>query len=279
MEKESLIDSFNLDYSSNIEIAEGIFWVGFADIKAGLHCNSYLVMDNNEAVLIDSGSRNDFSTVILKIMRTGLNPRKIVRLIYQHYDPDLCGNLPQLEALIDNNKLKIVSHYENNLFIDYYSSKTEKHCIEELDYHFTFSSGRRLEFIHTPYSHALGSFVTYDTKTKTLFSSDIFGSYDYSWELYTKIDESCSCCDPHNTCPTTGKYCQIIGIWDYHKRTMPSADALNYALKKIERLDIALIAPQHGSILHTPESRRVVADRLKSLQGIGIDGYIGGIRK
>lgn len=87
--------SRELDYSDYVEIAEGVFWVGFADETAGIHCNPYLIVDNNEAVLIDSGSRNDFSTVMLKIMRTGTNPGNIKRLIYQHYDPDLCGNIPQ----------------------------------------------------------------------------------------------------------------------------------------------------------------------------------------
>lgn len=266
----------NIDYDNNIEIAEGIFWVGFADSKAGLHCNSYLIVDSDEAILIDGGSRNDFSTVMLKIMRTGVNPQNIIRLIYQHFDPDLCGNLPQMEAIIKNNKLVVLSHRENNIFLDYYSTKTVKQCIEEQNYCFTFTSGRRLEFIHTPYAHSLGSFVTYDTKTKILFSSDIFGSYDTDWDLYTSIEESCSDCKPNKICPITGKYCNIVGIWDFHRRIMPSAKALHYALKKIDNLDVSLIAPQHGSILHTPASQKVAFDRLKSLSKIGIDNYTGG---
>jgi flavorubredoxin len=30
---------------------------------------------------------------MLKILRTGLKPAQIKRLIYHHYDPDLCGSL------------------------------------------------------------------------------------------------------------------------------------------------------------------------------------------
>ena len=33
-----------LDYSDYVEIAEGIFWVGFADETAGIHCNPYLIL-------------------------------------------------------------------------------------------------------------------------------------------------------------------------------------------------------------------------------------------
>ena len=264
----------NLDHNDYIEIAEGIYWVGFVDENAGFHCNPYLITDNDEAVLIDGGSRNEFSSVMLKIMRTGTKPKNITRLIYQHYDPDLCGNIPHLEAIIDSRDLKIISHYENNIFIDYYSVKSPKQCIKDIGFRFEFSSGRRLEFIPTPYSHAPGSFMTYDTKTKTLFSSDIFGGYGSNWSMYSQVFEQCENCSPENTCPVTGKNCQILGIVDFHKRIMPSAKALHYALSQLDGLDISLIAPQHGSILHNPVSQKVVIELLKSLTSVGIDYYL-----
>ncbi|MCL1848658.1 MAG: MBL fold metallo-hydrolase [Clostridiales bacterium] len=263
-----------LDYNEYVEIAEGVYWVGFADKEAGLHCNPYLIVDHDEAVLIDSGSRNDFGTVMLKILRTGTDPRHIKRLIYQHYDPDLCGNIPHMEALINHNELKILSHKENNTFIDYYSTKSLRECIEDLGLTFRFASGRELQFILTPYAHSAGSFVTYDTRTKVLFSSDLFGSYDADWSLYSPICESCAGCTPEALCPVTGKSCQIIGMWDFHKVIMTSTKALRYALSQIEKLDISLIAPQHGSLLYTPEIQSIAIKRLQALEGIGIDHFI-----
>jgi len=265
-----------IDYNDSIEIADGIYWVGFADENAGLHCNPYLIVDHGEAVLVDSGSRNDFSTVMLKIMRTGTNPHNITRLIYQHYDPDLCGNIPHMEAIIGGDKLKIISHRENNIFIEYYSTRSPKQCIEEMDYAFAFSSGRRLTFIPTPYSHSTGSFVTYDTMTRTLFSSDLFGSYDANWSLYAQIIEHCGHCEPAVFCPKTHERCQMHGILNFHQRVMTSARALHYALSRIEELDIALIAPQHGGILDTPAARKAVVSQLTKLKSIGIDHFLEG---
>jgi flavorubredoxin len=263
-----------LNYSDYIEIAEGVYWVGFWDEIAKLHCNPYLIVDNEEAVLIDGGSRNDFSTVMLKILRTGINPKNILRLIYQHYDPDLCGNLPHMEAVIGSKDLKIISHYENNTFINYYSSKSPKQCIEDLGFHFDFRSGRRLEFIRTPYSHSAGSFVTYDTKTKVLFSSDIFGGYDSDSSLYSQIFEKCASCCPEEICPITNNSCQIFGIWEFHQRIMTSTKALQYSLSQIEKFDISLIAPQHGSIFKNQLTQKIVIDRLKSLKDVGIDNFL-----
>jgi len=260
-------------YDNYIEIAEGIYWVGFADEHAGFHCNPYLIVDNGEAVLIDSGGRNDFSTVMLKIMRTGTNPKSIKRLIYQHYDPDLCGNIPHMEAMIDSNDLRLISHRENNAFINYYSVKSPMQCIEEMDLFYEFPSGRRLEFIHTPYCHVQGSFMTYDTKSKILFSSDLFGAYDSNWTFYTQINKKCHDCEPAENCKFSDKNCQITGILDFHKQTMPSINALKYTLDRIEKLEISMIAPQHGSVLDTEISRKVVINRLKSLENVGFDCF------
>jgi flavorubredoxin len=266
-----------LHYDDPIEIADGVYWVGFKDEDAGLHCNPYLIVDNDEAVLIDSGSRSHFSTVMLKIMRTGLNPKNIVRLIYQHYDPDLCGNIPHMEAMIDNANLKIISQHENNHFICYYSAKSPVLCIKELGMFYEFSTGRRLEFISVPYSHAPGNFITYDTKTKVLFSSDIFGAYDKDWTLYTQLSDSCINCDTasnrdvlHN-CIIKKSRCQMHEMLIFHKRVMPSTRALKYALTQIEKLDVSLIAPQHGSILDSVASRTAAIKQLKSLSCVGFD--------
>lgn len=264
----------DLNYNEYIEIAQGVYWVGFHDKKAGLHCNPYLIVDGDEAVLIDSGSRNDFSTVMLKIMRTGTRAGQINRLIYHHSDPDLCGNIPHVEAIINREDLKIISHKENNVFINYYSVRSPLLCVEEMGFHFEFSSGRRLEFILTPYCHASGSFMTYDTKTGILFSSDLFGSYDCSWGLFTQVDEGCSNCKPEGICPKTQEKCQIQGIMEFHRRTMPSRKAMQYALDQLEQRKISLIAPQHGSVLDTPASQQIVIKRLRELKDIGIDYFL-----
>lgn len=270
----NIIDDNDLDYFQPIQIAEGVYWVGFADDNAGLHCNPYLIVDNDEVVLIDGGSRDDFSTVMLKILRLGIDPKKINRLIYQHFDPDLCGSLPHLEAIILNPDLKIISQKDNNEFINYYSSKTPKLCIEKIGYAYTFKSGRRLEFYMTPYAHCPGSFITYDTKTGTLFSSDIFGSYDVDWGLYKHLPEECHQCKPERYCYKDDKKCQIYGILKFHRRKMNSAESLRYALEQIENLAPTLVAPQHGSLISKKEDINTIINRLKEEKYIGFDYFL-----
>lgn len=254
-----------------IQIADGIYWVGYPDRNAGLHCNPYLIVDGAEAVLVDGGSRDDFSNVMLKILRVGIRPSQISTLIYHHYDPDLCGSLPQLEAIIGGESLKVLSHWENNIFIHYYSSKTEK-----LDYRnqancFEFTSGRKLLFYPTPYCHQPGSFVTYDTKTKTLLSSDLFGSFDVRWSLYLQLHGECNDCPTHDRCPLDTRPCPIQGILRFHERIMTSNTAATYTLDRLSTLDIERIAPQHGSVIESKTDVQTVWQHVRAAEHVGID--------
>ena len=51
---------------------------------------------------------------------------------------------------------------------------------------------------------------------------------------------------------------------------MPSKDILNYALNKIERLDLELIAPQHGSIIQKP----YIGDLISKMKNLDCGLYI-----
>ena len=52
-----LMEMNQLDYLKPIEITEGIYWVGFVDNGASLHCNPYIIVDDDEVVLIDEIGR------------------------------------------------------------------------------------------------------------------------------------------------------------------------------------------------------------------------------
>ncbi len=264
-----------LKYDRPISVAEGISWVGFYEEATNFHCNPYLVVQGDKVVVIDSGSRGDFAVVMMKILQAGINPKQISALIYQHSDPDLCGSVPNMVDICENDNLLILSDVDNNFFINYYLEK-EKHSllkpIHDFNYQYEFN-GRILKFIGVPYSHSPGSFVTYDQNTKTLFSSDLFGSFSRSWDLFLKFDESCIDCPGDENCPQGKSYCPLIDILLFHKKIMPSGKALRYAMQAIKKLDIDLIAPQHGSIINAKRDIDSLIEKLATLEGVGIDQY------
>src|SRR5512133_885518 len=107
-------------YDGPIEIAEKIYWVGFHEKVSNFHCNPYLIVEGERAVLIDAGSRPDFAVVMMKILQTGIAPEQIAALVYHHVDPDLCGSMSNMVDICNNPELLILSHADNNTFISYY---------------------------------------------------------------------------------------------------------------------------------------------------------------
>ncbi len=263
-------------YDRPIQVAEGIYWVGYRVKDSGLTCNPYLVVQGDRAVLIDSGSRTDFAAVMMKILQTGIDPRKIIALIYQHYDPDLCGSMSNFLDMCDNPELRIISERRNNIFISFYIPENKHHLMDSIDAHdclFSFN-GRTLEFIPTPYAHSPGSFMTCDRNTKTLFTSDLFGGYSTAWDLFLELDEKCFVCADYTKCPKGKIACPIEEMLAFHKEIMPCKKALRHAVGKIKQMAIERIAPQHGSILQRQRDISWILEKLERLEEVGIDAIL-----
>ena len=263
-----------IDYERAVEIAKGVYWVGFYDTQSGLHCNPFLIVDGDEAVVIDGGSRPDFPTVMMKILQTGISPKQIRALIYQHYDPDLCGSLPSFEDLIGRKDLRVISAAASNMFIRHYAVRSKLEALENIGSRFEFSSGRILQFIKTPYAHSQGSHVTFDAASGILFSSDLFGSYGSEWSLYLDLSPECLACSDFADCRGRHIKCPVRDILKFHEKLMPSKKSLQHALKKVLPVPFTMIAPQHGSIIKGPNIMRHVIERLAGLKRVGIDALV-----
>lgn len=269
----SEVDTYNNLHA--VEIADNIYWVGYADIKSAMQCNPYLIIDGEEAVVIDGGSRPDFPSVMMKILSTGIAPSSITALIYQHYDPDLCGSVPHFEDIIDRHDLQIIAAKSDHMFIHHYSVSSPVVSLEELDHQFRFSSGRTLRFIPTPYAHNAGSYTTFDAQSGILFSSDLFGSYGVEWKLFMELTPECRDCNAYDHCPNEKPRCPLPDILRFHRKIFPSERAVRFALEQMAKVPFTMIAPQHGSIIRQARDIEIVWRRLATLTGIGIDGLLG----
>ena len=208
-----------------------IYWVGFADEKSGFSNNPYLIVDGEEAILIDPGSRlpQHYNTVKRKV-ESVIDLKKIKYLIVNHQDPDLCASLP-LFAEIVNPDVKIIAQLRTSLFIPYYGVTTEIIPVDDGDT-LTLSSGRTLTFLTTPYVHFAGAMVVHDDKTKTLFSSDIFGAFSINWTLYADENEY-----------------YVEAFKAFTEPYIGCKDPLLSALEKVSQFPIDRICPQHGSVI------------------------------
>ncbi|MBI4993353.1 MBL fold metallo-hydrolase [Candidatus Wolfebacteria bacterium] len=220
----------NHNYDDAVQVAPGIYWVGFYDKDAIFSCNPYLIIDEDEAILIDGGSLGHFPFVARKVFSI-IEPQKIKALILHHMDPDLCAAMPLFQNIIGRKDLQVISHHRAALLISYYSQeKINFYYPEENGNIYKFSSGRTLRFIPAHYLHTPGTINTYDEKTKTLFSSDLFAAFTPKWELYA--DDS-----------------YFEKMKGFHENYMPSKEIMSRYLAKVKGLELDMICPQHGSVI------------------------------
>jgi len=235
----------SVDLSKPIEIAEDIFWIGYVVPNDPFQCHVYLVRNGEESVLIDPGSMITFPVVLEKLFQ--VTPlRNIKYIILHHQDPDIVGCYSTLESIFPKGERFIVTHWRTETLLKHYQWKTPFYLINEHDWKLK-AGDREFEFVFTPYAHFPGAFCTFDKKTKTLFSSDIFGAISDKFLLFAEDDED-----------------YYKGVELFHKHYMPSRLILNYVLDRIEEKSPELIAPQHGSIIKK-DMIKLIINRLRLL--------------
>lgn len=219
--------SFN--YSEAVEVAGGIYWVGSHNPKDLFHCNPYLLVDGEEAVLFDPGGVTDYAKVAEKVFSL-VKPAQIRYVVLHHQDPDLCASAPLLEKVIGHGQMKIVAHSRASVLIGHYGIKSEFYLVDKNHYRLTLKSGRILRFLTTPFCHFPAAIVTYDEREKILFSSDLFGAISPGWSLFAKegYEEQ---------------------MRTFHAGYMASARHLSKVMERMAQLDLEMVLPQHGSII------------------------------
>ena len=213
-----------------VEIASKIWWVGHVLDKDPFQCHVYLLENGDESVLIDPGSKLTWPYTRKKILK--LMPLENIKyIVCHHQDPDITSGVEDLLEEIGVEGRFLVTHWRVYELLEHYDWGIEFYEIQDRDWKLK-TKDRELEFIFTPYMHFPGAFCTYDHESKVLFSSDIFGGFTKEFNLYAKDAES-----------------YFESMIPFHTHYMPSKQIVNYGLDNIEKYDIDLIAPQHGSII------------------------------
>ncbi len=166
-----------------VEIAEKTYWAGVNDFETdlfeaiwplpnGVSYNSYLIADDKIA-LIDTVKKT-FTAEYLEGLKTLLNGRAIDYLIINHIEPDHSGSIDTLFRLFPG--IQIAGNAKTQELLNaYYHLPGNFKLVQDGE---TLSlGGRNLKFIMAPMVHWPETMMTYDEKTKTLFSGDAFGAF------------------------------------------------------------------------------------------------------
>ncbi|AEA33388.1 FprA family A-type flavoprotein [Hippea maritima] len=224
-------------------LKEGVYNVGAIDwdrtlfdeivpTPQGTSYNAYLVIGKDKTALIDTVEPQKFDE--LRKNLEDLDVKKIDYLISNHTEQDHSGSIPMIldmypEAqLITNEKCK-------GFEMDLLHIPGDKFTVikegDEIDL-----GGRTLRFIMTPWVHWPETMSTYLVEDKILFSCDFFGSHvatSYTFaKYYDKVYHEAK-----------RYYAEIM---------MPFRNFIEKNIKKVEALDIDMIAPSHGPVFDDP---------------------------
>ena len=177
-------------------------------------------------------------------------PQSITGVVISHQDPDVCGNLAVIEDIVENPELKIYAHINTIRLIAHLGLSGQLTDVSGINYQLRLSGGRVLEFIPLPYLHSPGAIATYDVRSKSLFSGDVFGAIGANNELFSSdgLPQSMD---------------------SFHQAYMPSNVVLRPAMEKFSTMQIERILPQHGAIIEGDDVA-VAIEHLRTLP-CGID--------
>ena len=195
-------------------------------LSKGMSFNSFLIID--EKILIVDGVGKKYENEWMENIQNSLEGREPDFILIQHMEPD---SIESINTLVKKySKIKIVSSKKSfNMIKKYLKNDFSQNRLEvkegdklELGKHILF-------FIEAPMVHWPEVIITYDSLTKTLFTSDSFSRFgtdekDEPWE-----DEA------------RRFYFGVLGKYGSHVQSF---------IQKISKFEIKNILPSHGQILN-----------------------------
>lgn len=220
-----------------VQVADDVWWVGVRLGNDQFQCHAYLIDNGDESVLLDPGSPLTIEATLDKV-RQVTSPESIRYLVCHHPDPDIAAGLRDLTSLLERDDVLVVTEWRAQALLKHYGHRFDYYRVEEHDWRVPLSDARALEFQLTPYLHFPGAMVSYDTGTRTLFSSDLFGGFVPDSAVLVSDDVDYI----------------IDNARPFHQHYMPSRELLGAGLARIRHRwpDIARVAPQHGHVIPGP---------------------------
>ncbi|MGM0533191.1 MAG: MBL fold metallo-hydrolase [Campylobacterota bacterium] len=197
-----------------------------------LSVNQFLLIQGGSAVLIDPGSDAGFEELKEEI-ESYITLDKIKYIFFSHQDPDVASAITQwsiaTDAKIIISKLwvRFLSHYG---FMDYNRLVALEDSGAKIDFGHDY-----LKFVPAHFLHSPGNFSLYDSRSKILFSGDIGAAIVSQKALdETSVKEF----DHHKE-----------ALHPFHSRYMASNKACRLWTSRVKKLDVSMIAPQHGACM------------------------------
>lgn len=242
-----------------IEIKKDIYWVGCVDYDhrdfhgystspAGTTYNAYLIKDEKN-VLFDTVAPGHAGTLLCRMAKT-LDPGKVDYIICNHMELDHQGTLAEIVERVKPEKI-FVSQAGLKSMAGYYGDKNWP--VIGVKTGESINIGKRnIIFQETRMLHWPDSMVSYIPEEKLLIANDIFGQNIASSERFA---------DDFNN---DVEFLKRIKEY-YYNIVLPYSPLVLKALPIVEKLDIDMLAPDHGLIHRGKKAVKFIIDTYRTL--------------
>lgn len=224
------------------KITDRVSWLGAIDwnrrlfdalipLPEGTSYNAYLVQGSEKTVIIDSVDESMENHLLTQLA----DVKHVDYIICQHVEQDHSGSIPTLMKRYPKAIL-ICSQRAKEMIVEHLHVDPES--IQTVADGESINLGDcSLRFISTPWVHWPETMCTYLEEEQILFSCDFFGSHLATTDLYAGDN--------------------LLVLHDakryYAEIMMPFRKQIQKNLKKLDEIDIKLIAPSHGPLFDKPE--------------------------
>ncbi|WP_317933500.1 MBL fold metallo-hydrolase [Halioxenophilus sp. WMMB6] len=199
--------------------------------------NQYMIMAGGKALLLDPGGIELFAPMLAAVLRE-VPLAALEDLFASHQDPDIISSLGLWDQALPEARLHapwlwegFIRHFGMN-HIDYRPIPDEGGVIKV--------GGVEVQAIPAHYLHSSGNFHIYDPHAKVLMSGDVGAALEaVNAPLF--VDDFTA---------HTSK------MKMFHQRWMPSNRAKQDWIDRVRKLDIELMAPQHGRVFKGDDVKR-----------------------
>ncbi|MDK2864304.1 MAG: hypothetical protein PWP37_496 [Thermotogota bacterium] len=224
-----------------------------AEEEGIVQTNQYLIVDNNEGVLLDPGGAHVFPRVLANVAEQ-LALDNVYHIFYTHQDPDVVSGIMLWLSMCENSKVYISALWTR--FLPHFGIFDADKVVPIPDNGMSISlrSGVELRILPAHFLHSTGNFVLYDPVARILFSGDIGVAVFPRGKRYQIVDDF----EEH-----------VRYMEGFHRRYMTSSAVCRKWVDMVSRFKIDAIAPQHGAVF-TGENVRKFLEWFRNVRG-GLD--------
>lgn len=225
---------------------------------AVIDTNQLLVSSGDAAMLLDPGGAELFPAMVAAVSQE-VSLGRITHLFLSHQDPDVSSSLPLWRQVCPAD-LQVHLSWMWTGFVSHFDHEARFATIPDCGAEVVVGNSLRLHLLPAHYLHSPGCFCVYDPVAKVLFSGDIGAALVPREQARDGIF-------------VTDFAGHVHYMEAFHRRWMGSPAARDRWVAMVRRLDVDILAPQHGLFFRGPDVARFL-DWLEALPlAGGLDAY------